>query len=227
MAGSRDYAALPHEYLEEMEALSDAAFGRLMRALIRYSRDGAPIDVRGSERFYAVRVMAREDRYQQSYRRQSESRREHALIAAEARWNRDAQACSSMPEDARHANTETETETETKTETEVETGESTRPRPHGAYGWVMLTQAQHDALLRELGSEELARCIAYVDESAQATGNRNRWRDWALILRKCSREGWGLQQQTARLEREAECARRREIDEGPSLEELNRILQRI
>lgn len=62
---------------------------------------------------------------------------------------------------------------------------------HGDYGWVKLTEAQYAQLLRELGEQELLRCIRYVDESAQQTGNKNKWRDWNLVLRKCSREGWG------------------------------------
>ncbi len=229
MANSRDYAALPHEYLEEMAELSDASFGRLMRALIRYSRDGAAIQSKGCERYYAKRVMAREDRYQESYRNQSARKRNAAM----ARWNRDAEECRAMQTDAEACHTETETKTETesqtktKTETELETGESTRPRPHGTYGWVLLTQGQYDALRQELGEKELKRCIEYVDESAQASGNRNHWCDWELVVRKCSRGGWGLRQQAERMEREAEETRRREAQESPNLDELDRILGRI
>ena len=54
-----------------------------------------------------------------------------------------------------------------------------------------LTEPQYARLLEELGEEEALRCIRYVDESAQQTGNKNKWRDWNLVLRKCSREGWG------------------------------------
>lgn len=62
---------------------------------------------------------------------------------------------------------------------------------HGQYGWVLLTTAQHDKLTKDLGEAELNRCIAYIDESAQANGNKNKWKDWNLVIRKCSREGWG------------------------------------
>lgn len=62
---------------------------------------------------------------------------------------------------------------------------------YGEYGWVMLTQEQHACLLTDLGAEELSRCIAYIDESAQSNGNKNKWRDWNLVIRRCSREGWG------------------------------------
>ena len=62
----------------------------------------------------------------------------------------------------------------------------------GEYGWVKLTDEEFDRLRHELGDEELQRCIAYIDESAQATGNKNKWKDWNLVIRKCSRNGWGL-----------------------------------
>lgn len=63
---------------------------------------------------------------------------------------------------------------------------------HGQYGWVKLTDEEHTKLTADLGEQELARCIAYVDESAQGTGNKNKWKDWNLVIRKCSREKWGV-----------------------------------
>ena len=62
---------------------------------------------------------------------------------------------------------------------------------YGEYGWVRLTDAQYAKLLHDLGLEELLRCIKYVDESAQANKNKNKWSDWNLVIRKCTREGWG------------------------------------
>ena len=63
---------------------------------------------------------------------------------------------------------------------------------HGEYGWVRLTDEQYSKLLKDLGATELERCIEYVDESAQRTGNKNGWKDWNLVVRKCHRERWGL-----------------------------------
>lgn len=62
----------------------------------------------------------------------------------------------------------------------------------GRYGWVKLSDEEYSRLLNELGESELERCIAYVDESAQSTGNKNKWRDWNLVIRRCHRDGWGL-----------------------------------
>lgn len=64
-------------------------------------------------------------------------------------------------------------------------------KKHGKYGWVKLSEEEYHRLLNDLGQAEVERCIAYIDESAQTTGNKNKWRDWNLVLRKCSRNSWG------------------------------------
>lgn len=103
-------------------------------------------------------------------------------------------------------NTEIKTNTNTDTEKERENAPGARTRSrspeksdvkktYGSYGWVDLTGAEYTQLLNELGEAELARCISYIDESAQSTGNRNHWQDWALVLRRCSREQWGMRQE--------------------------------
>ena len=62
---------------------------------------------------------------------------------------------------------------------------------HGANGWVLLTDAQYQKLLCDLGPAELERCITYVDESAAISKNKNGWKDWNLVVRRCHREQWG------------------------------------
>lgn len=69
---------------------------------------------------------------------------------------------------------------------------------HGQYQWVKLTDEEYSRLLADLGEAELARCIAYVDEAAQSTGNKNKWKDWNITLRKCHRDGWGLDRRANR-----------------------------
>lgn len=61
---------------------------------------------------------------------------------------------------------------------------------YGEYGWVKLTDKQYEKLLADLGEEELLRCITYIDESAQSTSNKNKWKDWNLVIRRCSKGGW-------------------------------------
>lgn len=65
-------------------------------------------------------------------------------------------------------------------------------KKYGRYGWVKLTDSDYNRLLNDLGQTEVERCIAYVDESAQSTDNKNHWRDWNLVLRRCHRDRWGM-----------------------------------
>ncbi len=67
-------------------------------------------------------------------------------------------------------------------------------KAYGEFGWVKLTDDEYNRLLNDLGETEVKRCIAYIDESAQTTQNKNKWRDWNLVVRKCHKQGWGLNQ---------------------------------
>lgn len=114
---ARNYAALPYDYLNEMEVLNDAEFGRLTRALLKYSMTGEPIALCGNERFFSKRVMNQEDRFKASYEEQASIRSARGKAGAEARWSnaKNAQACLSIPSNAKNGNTETKTETNTDT----------------------------------------------------------------------------------------------------------------
>ncbi len=110
--------------------------------------------------------------------------------------------------------------TNPNTNTNPNPKESAPPRhAYGQYGWVKLTDNEYSRLLADLGESELARCIAYVDESAQSTGNKNKWKDWNLTVRKCHRDGWGLSRKytqstpVATADRLAEMIRRGDFDD--------------
>lgn len=69
-------------------------------------------------------------------------------------------------------------------------GISKKKNSFGEFGWVKLTTSQYRTLSEEMGEEELRSCIAYIDEAAQSTQNKNRWKDWYLLLRRCYRDNW-------------------------------------
>lgn len=85
-------------------------------------------------------------------------------------------------------------DTVTVTDTEPEKPKKPTASKYGEYGWVQLTDEQYKKLVEDIGEDNAKRCIAYVDESAQGTGNKNKWKDWNLVVRKCHREGWGVRQ---------------------------------
>jgi hypothetical protein len=69
-------------------------------------------------------------------------------------------------------------------------GSKNLPKSFGEFGWVKLTETQHQKLSSLMGNQELEACIRYVDELTQSTQNVNRWKDWNLILRRCYRDRW-------------------------------------
>lgn len=119
---ARNYAALPYDYLEEMEALNDAEFGRLTRALLVYSMTGEQLALCGNERFYAKRVMAQEDRFKASYDDISTTRREAGKAGAAARWQNGKRIFANgkngkaIVANGKNGNTETKTKTNTNTQ---------------------------------------------------------------------------------------------------------------
>ena len=109
---AREYVPVPIEYLEEMALLSDEDFGALMRALLRYGRDGTPITLGGDCRFYAVRVMNKDNHYadkakreEEKKKKQSEQNSRNARARYEGGEGRAAEACGGERADANAGNT--------------------------------------------------------------------------------------------------------------------------
>ena len=61
------YTPLPLEFLEEMEELSDAEYGRLVRWGQHYHLTGEKSKLSGNERFYAKRMQMQIDRLVANY----------------------------------------------------------------------------------------------------------------------------------------------------------------
>ena len=174
--------------------LSNEQFGILIRAVIgyrfrgeRYAGEDAALDI--AFQFLASQV----DR--------SEVAKEKKTRAAQSRWNAqtmhtDAQTMHTdvqpVQKDAPIQSVPVQSDPVQNLNTHSLPGAAPEKKAYGKFGWVWLTDAEFAQLEKELGITELNRCIAYVDESAQANGNRNDWSDFAVVLRKCSQQGWGL-----------------------------------
>lgn len=172
---ARNYAALPHEYLDECADLSDAEFGRLIRALLEYSKTRREVTLSGGEKYLWRRVRSQEDRFQESYESTSDKRK----AAANKRWKNDANECKTMQTDAngcKTPQTETETETNTETNTYIQLASASRdnnaPAPareagsltRRAYGeYVRLDISEFGKLLQTFGHTEMSRRIKLVD----------------------------------------------------------------
>lgn len=179
---ARNYAALPHEYLEEMSALSDEEFGRLIRALLQYSATGQMPELTGAERILLPRVKMQEDRYRANYAELSEARSEAGKKGAQAKSGKVKQTQANSGKckqaQAKHSNTETETNTNT------DLSPSYRKEDHGARAkeakepkvqWaenVTMTNSEHEKLLAAHGPADTERLIEILDNYKGATGKK-------------------------------------------------------
>lgn len=55
---------------------------------------------------------------------------------------------------------------------------------------IYLDDAQYQGLIADLGEQEVIRCIEYLSEYCSTHGKS--YKDWPTMIRKASREGWGL-----------------------------------
>ena len=181
---ARNYAALPYDYLEEMEALNDAEFGRLTRALLAYSMTGEKIALCGNERFYAKRVMAQEDRFKASYEDVSTARSEAGKAGAAARWQNgkaifaNGKNSKAISANGKNGYTETNTETDTYTLPSNDGKRDTRAK--------RFTPPSADdvaAYVREQGYHVNAeRFVAFYEQKGWMVG-KNRMKDWKAAVR--------------------------------------------
>lgn len=109
---ARNYAAIPYDYGREMSCLSDAEFGRLVRALLKYSETGEQMALSGNERFFTDRIMMQEDRFRESYDDLTKARSDAGKAGASKRWQTIANDGKRWQDDGKNGNTETKTETD-------------------------------------------------------------------------------------------------------------------
>ena len=186
----RNYAALPYDYLEEMALLSDEEFGRVCRALLRYSRDGVRPELPGNERLVFPRIMMQEDRFRTSYENISDARSESGRKGAAARWQRDSKNSKCHFANGENGYTDTDTNTNTPPPTGGRSKAQKRPAPHPdepKVQWaenVTMTNARHEKLLAAHGPADTARLIEILDNYKGSTGKRYK-DDYRAILSWC------------------------------------------
>lgn len=197
---AREYFNAYHSILEAMEPLNDAERGRLFTALLVYSSTGAVEKLGGNERFVFPGLRSQIDRDIKKYDDYCLQQSENGKKGGRPPKANESQKTQPFFEKPKKANEKEKDKEKAKTK-DKESKADQPPVPtkstkksFGDFGWVRLTDDEYNRLLNDLGEAEVKRCIAYVDESAQTTGNKNKWRDWNLVLRKCHRQGWGLRQ---------------------------------
>ena len=201
------------DYAKAVEWLSDEDAGKIFKALLAYADNREEPQLDGGLRAVFAMMQNQIDRDREKYEETCEKRRANGEKGgrppkAKAQTENQKKPNGFSEKQTKH-DTDTDTDTDTEKDTEKDTDtekesvkekapdKPTRTRSiartaRGSYGWVKLSDEEYSRLSNELGEHELKRCIAYVDESAQSTNNKNGWRDWNLVIRKCSRDGWGI-----------------------------------
>ena len=214
------YVCLYRSYLESVAPFSEAERGRLLTAMLVYAVRGEEVRLPGNERYLWPTIKSQIDRDAAAYRERCEKNRDNGKKGGRP----EKRSVFEKPKEK-----EKEKENEKKNEKEKESILRPGAAPaeaektvYGKFGWIRLSAQEHARLLGELGQAELDRCIAYIDESAQSTGNKNHWLDWEVVLRRCHTNGWGLERR----------AQRQEIPKGASgrlgeaeLEAIARVLR--
>ena len=177
--------------------LSNEQFGILVRAAMAYRFRGVKQSIDDPVIRFGYRYMTNQiDRVKRATLTKSK--------AAQSRWNKqadtdecttmqnDSDECTTMQSDAPIQSIPIQSIPKESKADEPPAPTKRARKSYGEFGWVKLSDDEYNRLLNDLGEAEVKRCIAYVDESAQLNKNKNKWRDWNLVLRKCSRDGWGL-----------------------------------
>ena len=61
---------------------------------------------------------------------------------------------------------------------------------HGTYGWIKLTDEQYKRLCNDFKKDYIDFVIERLDEYVQSNGNKNKYKDWNLVVRKAIRDKW-------------------------------------
>lgn len=68
--------------------------------------------------------------------------------------------------------------------------ENIKRKKYGFYGRVLLTDEEHKKLNEEFTEDYIIKIIKYLDEYIQSNNNKNKYKDFNLVIRKAIRENW-------------------------------------
>jgi hypothetical protein len=61
---------------------------------------------------------------------------------------------------------------------------------HGEYGWIKLSDKEYQKINEDYKEIDVNNQIKLLDEYIQGNGNKNKYKDWNLVLRKSIRDNW-------------------------------------
>lgn len=75
----------------------------------------------------------------------------------------------------------------------VSTSHTESPVRHryGEYGWVRLSDREYARLVTDYSEDFVKAYITIVDEYVQSTGNKHKYKDWNMVVRRAIKDQWG------------------------------------
>lgn len=169
-----EYFNAYHSYLKSIEPLNDAERGRLFTACLMYSETGEVADLRGNERFIFPMMKEQIDRDRRKYEAKCRKQSENALM----RWH--ANACQSMPTDAKDA----KEKEKTKEKAKAKEKESITPKPPRGAAFTPPTAEQVAEYCRERGNAiDPQHFVDYYAQQKWRLANGNPMADWKAAVR--------------------------------------------
>ena len=195
------------DILDAIEKLDISDAGRIFISALKYGRDGTEPDfdspilsivwallrpsIDADGKNYAEKILQKKYAV---YCREAKKQEQEILSFDAWRASADITRYQPMSGDIQYNTIQNQSNNNPSSSTIQNKPSTPTKKKYGQYGWVKLTSEEYQRLVKDIGQAEVERCINYVDESAQATGNKNRWKDWNLVIRKCSRDRWGVKE---------------------------------
>ena len=212
-----NFTPIPFDFLEEMEELSDAEYGRLVRWGQKYHLTGEMSKLCGNERFYAKRMQMQIDRYREHYNEIANAKAEAGRKGAEARWQKiaqDGKAINAMADDGENGYTKTNTNTKTNTQPSNDGMSNRRFRPP--------TREEVRAYCQERQNRvDADKWFDYYSSNGWRVG-KNTMKDWKAAVRTWERNEFSKPQNAKNIQPSMNYG---EADRG-ELENMRRILNK-
>lgn len=189
-----------YDLLEQLKDFTDEQFGKITRAMIKYDRDGIEPQFNDIEIRLAFNILKPTiDRNKQEYKEKCDKNRENI----NKRWKKqDTNEYDCIRMNTNYTDIDIDKDKEidkdnNKKEIDKEKVEQSpthtqsfkeEKHKYGEFGWVKLTDTEYKRLASEFSN--IDEIIDGVDKYVQMTQNKNKYKDWNLVIRKAIREQW-------------------------------------
>ena len=197
-----------YDLLEQLQDFTDEQFGKITRAMIKYDRDGIEPQFNDIQIRLAFNILKPTiDRNKQEYQEKCDKNRENI----NKRWKKqDTNEYDCIRMNTNYTDIDIDKDKDKEIDINIEKDinkkeiykekveqspthtQSFKEEKHkyGEYGWIKLTDNQYNKLCEDYSRDYIDFAIKKIDEYVQSNGNKNKYKDWNLVLRKAIREKW-------------------------------------